>query len=221
MGTPKEPQYRKRIGYQAMLLGGFSTLATALLVAGNIATREPILERQKEDLLDSLAQVIPADRYNNDLLANPLQIPNDRGETLTVYRGTRDSQVSALAWEISGQGYAGEVRLILGVDAGGNILGVRVLSHAETPGLGDKIEAEKSDWILKFAGLSLGDPPAERWGVKKDGGHFDQFSGATITPRAVVGAIKEGLAFFADHRDELLNPPTVTTQTVERTATKE
>lgn len=221
MDTPKEPQYRKRIGYQAILLGGFSTLATALLVAGNIATREPILERQKEDLLDSLAQVVPADHYDNDLLAEPLQIPNDRGEPLTVYRGTRDSQVSALAWEISGQGYAGEVRLILGVDAGGNILGVRVLSHAETPGLGDKIEAGKSDWILKFDGLSLGDPPAERWGVKKDGGRFDQFSGATITPRAVVGAIKEGLEFFANHRDELLNPPTVMTSTVERAATKE
>ncbi|MET0072462.1 MAG: electron transport complex subunit RsxG [Candidatus Thiodiazotropha sp.] len=216
MGTPKEPQYRKRIGYQAVLLGGFSTLATALLVAGNIATREAILERQKEDLLDSLSQVVPQRRYDNDLLANPLEIAGTSGKPVTVYRGTVGSQVNALAWEISGQGYASEIRLILGLDADGRVLGVRVLSHAETPGLGDKIEVARDSWILGFNGLSLGDPPAKEWAVKKDGGRFDQFSGATITPRAVVQAIKDGLAFFRHHRTELLNPPVITTDVVKR-----
>jgi electron transport complex protein RnfG len=214
MGTPKEPKYRKRIGYQAVLLGGFSTLATALLVAGNLATKEAILERQKEDLLDSLAQVVPDERYDNDLLAHPLEIADERGKPVTIYRGTVGSQVNALAWEISGQGYAGEIRLILGLDAEGQVLGVRVLSHAETPGLGDKIEVAKDPWILGFNGLSLGDPPEGEWAVKKDGGRFDQFSGATITPRGVVQAIKDGLAFFQSHRTELLNPPTLTTETV-------
>ncbi|MGD9164847.1 MAG: electron transporter RnfG, partial [Chromatiales bacterium] len=99
MGTPKEPQYRKRIGYQAVLLGGFSTLATALLVAGNLATKEAILERQKEDLLDSLAQVVPDERYDNDLLAQPLEIVDEGGKPLTIYRGTVGSRVNALAWE--------------------------------------------------------------------------------------------------------------------------
>jgi electron transport complex protein RnfG len=214
MGTPKEPQYRKRIGYQAVLLGGFSTLATALLVAGNIATRDAILERQKEDLLDSLAQVVPEERYDNDLLAHPLEITNEHGKQLTIYRGTVGSRVNALAWEISGQGYAGEIRLIMGLDADGKILGVRVLSHAETPGLGDKIEVAKDSWILGFNGLSLGEPAEAEWAVKKDGGRFDQFSGATITPRAVVSAIKDGLAFYNSHRTELLNPPRETTETV-------
>jgi electron transport complex protein RnfG len=214
MGTPKEPQYRKRIGYQAVLLGGFSTLATALLVAGNLATKDAILERQKEDLLDSLAQVVPDQRYDNDLLAHPLEITDEKGKPVTIYRGTVGSQVNALAWEISGQGYAGEIRLILGLDAEGQVLGVRVLSHAETPGLGDKIEVAKDPWILGFNGLSLGDPPEGEWAVKKDGGRFDQFSGATITPRGVVQAIKDGLAFFQSHRTELLNPPTLTTETV-------
>lgn len=214
MGTPKEPQYRKRIGYQAVLLGGFSTLATALLVAGNLATKEAILERQKEDLLDSLAQVVPDERYDNDLLAQPLEIVDEGGKPLTIYRGTVGSRVNALAWEISGQGYAGEIRLILGLDGEGKILGVRVLSHAETPGLGDKIEVAKDPWILGFNGLSLGDPPEGEWAVKKDGGRFDQFSGATITPRGVVQAIKDGLEFFHNHRTELLNPPTLTTETV-------
>jgi Na+-translocating ferredoxin:NAD+ oxidoreductase subunit G len=214
MGTPLEPAYRKRIGYQAVLLGGFSTLATALLVAGNIATKDVIEERQKEDLLDSLAQVVPAERYNNDLLAHPLQITDGNGKPLTVYRGTVGSDVNSLAYEISGQGYAGEIRLIMGLDADGKILGVRVLSHAETPGLGDKIEVAKNNWILGFNGLSLGEPPESEWAVKKDGGRFDQFSGATITPRGVVKAIKHGLAFFQAHRTELLNPPVETTETV-------
>lgn len=210
MGTSAEPQYRKRVGYQAMLLGGFSTLATAMLVVGNVATREPILERQKEDLLESLAQVVPADRYDNELLENPLQLTGPQGQPLTVYRGTDETRISALAYEISGQGYAGEIRLILGLDADGTILGVRVLSHAETPGLGDKIEPERDDWILGFNGLSLGNPPASKWKVKKDGGQFDSFSGATITPRGVVGAIEQGLEFFAAHRAELLRYPLVT-----------
>ena len=219
MGTPLEPQYRKRVGYQAMLLGGFSTLATALLVAGNLATRDVIKERQREDLLESLAQVVPHERYDNDLLAHPLEIPLDEGKPVTVYRGTLGSDVNALAYEISGQGYAGEIRLILGLDASGEILGVRVLSHAETPGLGDKIEVAKDNWMLEFNGLSLGNPPESEWGVKKDGGRFDQFSGATITPRAVVQAIKQGLSFYQSHRTELLNPPSITTETVAAKAT--
>ena len=216
MSTPKEPKYRQRVGYQAMLLGGFSTLATALLVAGNLATRDAILERQQEDLQDSLSQVVPADQYDNNLLENPLQLSGPGGESLTVYRGTEGMQVSALAWEVSGLGYAGEIRLILGLDADGSILGVRVLSHAETPGLGDKIEIEKDDWMLGFNGLSLGNPGIDQWKVKKDGGRFDQFSGATITPRGVVQAIKEGLSFYQEHHTELLNPPVITTATVSR-----
>jgi electron transport complex protein RnfG len=109
-----------------------------------------------------------------------------------------------VAFGITAQGYAGPIELILGLDTRGQILGVRAIAHAETPGLGDKIEASRDDWILGFNGLSLSDPPSERWAVKKDGGDFDQFSGATITPRAVVGAIKTGLAFFAAKRDTLL-----------------
>ena len=216
MSTNQEPEYRRRVGYQAMLLGGFSTLATALLVAGNLATKDAILEREKEDLQDSLSQVIRMDLYDNNLLENPLQLNGPQGRPLTVYRGTEGMQISALAWEVSSQGYAGEIRLILGLNADGEILGVRVLSHAETPGLGDKIEVAKDDWILDFEGLSLGQPPAEQWQVKKDGGRFDQFSGATITPRAVVQAIKGGLEFFQEHRTELLNPPVITTASTPR-----
>ncbi|MEJ2402707.1 MAG: electron transport complex subunit RsxG [Candidatus Thiodiazotropha sp.] len=214
MSTPKEPTYRKRVGYQAVLLGGFSTLATALLVAGNLATKEDILARQNEDLLSSLNQVVPAETYDSDLLNQPLSLQDDKGHPLTVYRGLQGMQVNALAWEIVGQGYAGDIRLIMGVNAQGEILGVRVLAHAETPGLGDKIELAKNDWILSFNDRSLDNTTEKQWHVKKDGGEFDQFSGATITPRGVVAAVHQGLAFFKQHRDELLSPPTLSETTV-------
>lgn len=211
MTTPGLPSYRNRVGYQAMLLGGFSTLATALLVAGNLATKDAIRERQKEDLQALLNQVVPPSLYDNDLLYQPLRLPTAEGEPLIVYRGAFGKEITAVAYEISSPGYSGDIRLILGLDANGKILGVRVLSHTETPGLGDKIEVAKDRWILEFDGLSLGNPDIGQWHVKNDGGRFDAFSGATITPRAVVKAIREGLVFFQDHRTQLLDRLTITT----------
>jgi electron transport complex protein RnfG len=104
-----------------------------------------------------------------------------------------------------GHGYAGNIVCVMGVSNEGKILGVRVIKHAETPGLGDKIEPAKSNWIHSFEGKWLGEPPVEKWGVKKDGGVFDQFAGATITPRGVVKAVKQGLEFFEQNRAALLD----------------
>lgn len=211
------PSYKKRVGYQAMLLGGFAALATIFLVSGNIATKDAIKARKQEDLLASLNVVMPPALYDNNPLASPLRIPDANEHILTIYRGTQGDHVSALSWEFTSIGYAGEIHMIMGISPQGKILGVRVLSHAETPGLGDKIEEGKSNWILQFQGLSLGNPPVEGWRVKKDGGQFDSFSGATITPRGVVRGIEENLQFFKTHRDELLNLPSVgnTTETQE------
>ncbi|MGR9107207.1 MAG: electron transport complex subunit RsxG [Gammaproteobacteria bacterium] len=206
MESALTPRLRTRISYQAVLLGGFCTLAAALLLLGNIATQAPIEARRKEDLLASLNQVVPASYYENDLIEKPLAIKDSKGQVHTIYRGMKKGRITALAFQISASGYAGEIRLILGLDATGKILGVRVLSHAETPGLGDLIEADKSNWILGFNGLSLAEQPEQQWKVKKDGGLFDSFSGATITPRAVVQAIRTGLYFFREHRDEVLGP---------------
>lgn len=204
MTAVKEPAYRKRVAYQAGVLGGFATMAAVLLLSGNILTKDVIKARRQEDLRQSLDQVIPASLYEGDLLDNNLTLPeNDADTHVTIYRGIRKNQVNALAYEVVGHGYAGPIRILLGLDIHGTLLGVRVLSHAETPGLGDKIEVERDDWILGFTGLSLGNPPVDRWRVKKDGGDFDQFSGATITPRAVVGAIVHGLTFFREHRGRI------------------
>lgn len=197
-------QLRERAGYQGLLLGAFATLAAALLAAGNAVTEAPIEQRRQEDLLASLSQVIPAERYDQDLLGNTLEMIDADDQPVTVYRAVKQGQVSAVAFERVGPGYAGDILVLIGVARDGRLLGVRVLSHAETPGLGDKIEPERSDWILGFDGLSLDDPPRDRWAVKKDGGHFDQFSGATITPRGVVAAVKQGLLFFADNRGHLI-----------------
>jgi electron transport complex protein RnfG len=212
--TVVNPSYRQRVGYQAALLGGFAMVAAALLVMGDIATRDAIEQRRAEDLLASLSQVIPADLHDNDLLADSITLDTADGG-LTVYRALQGLDVAGVAFETVGRGYAGPIRVLLGVDADGRVLGARVLSHAETPGLGDKIEVARDDWILSFDGKSLGEPPRERWAVRKDGGDFDQFSGATITPRAVVSAVKSGLELFAARRDAL------TASAVQQTVTQE
>jgi electron transport complex protein RnfG len=212
MSTVANPTYRQRVGYQAGLLGGFAMVAAAMLVMGDIATRDAIQQRQAEDLLASLAQVIPPELHDNDLLADTLTLQTPDGEVI-VYRALEGLTVSGVAFETVGQGYGGAIRVLLGVDKDGRILGARVLAHTETPGLGDKIEVDRDDWILDFDGKSLGEPLPERWAVKKDGGDFDQFSGATITPRAVVKSVKEGLELFAAHRDAL------TASAVQQTAT--
>ena len=216
MTTPARPALRDRVSHQAVLLGGFSLVATLLLVLGNLATGDAIAERQREDLRASLAQVIPGRVHDNDLLGASLQVDGADGKPLTVYRAMRNLRITAVAFEVAGRGYAGDIRIILGVKANGEVLGARVLTHAETPGLGDKIEATRSDWILGFDGLSLANTPQADWAVKKDGGRFDAFSGATITPRAVVTAIHQGLQFFARHREALLRDPVDEAPTTEK-----
>lgn len=202
---------RDGLAYQALLLGAFTLVAAVLLVLGDLLTRDAIAQRRAEDLAASLGQVIPARLHDNDLLASSLRLSALGDEDgVLVYRALAGLEVTGVAFQMTGRGYAGDIEVLLGIDAAGRILGVRVLAHAETPGLGDRIELAKDDWILGFDGRSLGDPPAERWRVRKDGGEFDQFSGATITPRAVVDAVREGLELFAARRDTLTASAVIT-----------
>ena len=191
-----------------LILGIFCLGFGLLLVLVQAVTADDIAARAIDDRQASLSQVLPNDTHDNNPVTDTLKFTDEEGHTITVFRGRKNGAVSAVAYEIYGSGYAGEIKLMLGVDANGNILGVRVLAHKETPGLGDKIEVKKTKWILKFNGLSLGNPPEEQWKVKKDGGQFDQFSGATITPRGVVLAIRKGLEFFAQHKSEMLEGKT-------------
>jgi electron transport complex protein RnfE len=186
--------FRETVMFQGWLLGGATLLAASLLGGGDMFTRDDIKLRIEEDLKASIEQVIPPALHDNDLLKNTLSINNASGETVLAYRATREGRVTGIAFTVTTlQGYSGRIEAIIGVNPAGHILGVRILSHAETPGLGDKIEVLKDDWILGFNGLSLSNPAPDKWAVRKDGGKFDQFSGATITPRAVIAAVKSGL----------------------------
>lgn len=200
-----EPSYRRRVGYQAALLGGMAMFASAALVIGDLRTRDDIALREAEDLKRSLEQVIPAALHDNDLVADSVELTDAAGHPRLIYRARQGNTPTAAAFEVTGQGYSGDIHLIMAVSREGEILGVRVLNHAETPGLGDKIEIEKDDWIRNFEGRSLQNTAAAEWAVKKDGGRFDQFTGATITPRAVVAAVHEGLNFFRSRRTAIMN----------------
>jgi electron transport complex protein RnfG len=207
MSTESEPSFRKRIVALAILLGGSATLAAALLISGNLSTGHAIAAREAEDLLRSLSQVLPDDLHDNNLLENTVQVDDGHGGHVTVYRALRKHRITGYAWRTTAHGYSGDISLLLGVDQDGTLLGVRVLAHTETPGLGDRIELDKDHWILGFNGHSLANTSGARWHVKKDGGEFDQFSGATITPRGVTRAVYEGLEFFAAHQAELADNP--------------
>jgi electron transport complex protein RnfG len=196
-------QLRGNLAYQGVLLGGTALLTTAALALAARATDADIHAAEALDMKQSFAVVLPG-QYDNDLLKDTLQLNGPNGE-VTVYRARRAGQVEALVYKVSGNGYAGVIDCIMGIDRSGHITGVRVIKHKETPGLGDKIEAAKNSWIFAFEGKSLGDPAADKWAVKKDGGVFDQFAGATITPRGVVKAVKGGLEFFEKNRAQLLD----------------
>lgn len=186
-----------------VILGAFCLGFGLVLAITDRITAGDIAARAMEDKQASLSQVLPANIHDNNPVTDTLAIRNAEGRELTVYRARKAGAVTAVAYEIFGTGYAGEMKLMMGIARDGSLLGVRVLAHKETPGLGDKIEVKKGDWILRFDGLSLGNPPLERWKVKKDGGQFDQFAGATITPRGVVAAIKGGLEFYAANRERM------------------
>ena len=206
--SPMKPALRQRIGYHTLLLGVAVLVTSAGLIYVNLRTKNEIALRMEEDLQESLQQVVPPTLYDNQILKDTVTIQdkdvNGKPDSTIFYRARKQGKIVAFAFPAVAYGYSGEIDLIMGVNTNGTLLGVRVIAHAETPGLGDKIEAGKSNWIFDFKGKSLSNPPKDKWLVKKDGGVFDQFTGATITPRGVVAGIRHGLEVFAAHRKELL-----------------
>lgn len=195
------------------LLGLFGVLGSTLVALTYQGTAERIAENERQVLLQQIATLLPPSTIHNDILQGSREVaaPDALGAArTTVYTGRRDGRPVAVVLSpvIAPDGYNGPIRLIIGVHADGRLAGVRVLSHKETPGLGDKVDARKNDWIKGFAGRSLADPAPARWKVRKDGGAFDQFTGATITPRAVVSAVKRTLEWVQAHRAELFELPT-------------
>jgi electron transport complex protein RnfG len=200
---------------QSMLRAGIGLGLFAILTAGAIAltqtaTEERIATQVKASQLRSLAQIVPTELHDNDLIADSFTLAANPALGLSAdaeaFIARKNGAVTALILPIvAPEGYTGPIRLVMGITPEGKIQGVRVIEHKETPGLGDKIEVRKGPWILGFDGKSLQDPDETGWKVKKDGGQFDQMTGATITPRAIVKSIHAALTFFERHREQLLS----------------
>ncbi|MFZ5579870.1 MAG: RnfABCDGE type electron transport complex subunit G [Pseudomonadota bacterium] len=190
------------LGYQVALLGAVALIASLLLTQANRLTGAEIAAAEARDLQVSLAQVLPEGSFDNALAEDTLLLDGPDGP-IKVFRARLQGKVTGVVMKLTAIGYGGPIDLVMGVDVEGHVLGVRVLKHKETPGLADHIEAAKGSWIFSFDGAWLGAPPAEKWAVKKDGGVFDQFTGATITPRGIVRALKQGLELFAAEKTGL------------------
>ncbi|MBW7469411.1 electron transport complex subunit RsxG [Marinobacter sp. M216] len=215
------------LGLFAMITGGTIAVTQAL-------TEKRIQEQAARAEAKALLEIIPESAHDNNLLRDTVQLPaSDRLATdgpLTAWVARQDGRPTGMILPIvAPDGYSGKIHLLVGVDLNGTVLGVRVISHKETPGLGDRIETKKSDWIRSFEGRSLGQPPHREWNVRKNGGEFDQFTGATITPRAVVKAVQKSLIYFRKNRQvirERLNeapsprPKAITPETIAGEATR-
>jgi len=176
----------------AIRVGLFSFMIVGLVSLVYHASKDKIAENEYLDLLHSLQAVLDLDSYDNDLVNDVILLQEQ-----TIYRARKAGKpVAAIIKSTTPYGYNGDIRLLVAINMEGRIMGVRILSHKETPGLGDKIELKKSGWILNFTQKSLADNDLSLWAVKRDGGLFDQFTGATITPRAIVNEVKKIALFF-------------------------
>lgn len=183
-----------------------AAICTALVAITWRLTAPRIEANQKAYLAQSLRPALANVFYDNDLDESTLVVPAPHDlpgtDDAVIYRLYADNRPVAAVFVVSARdGYSGPIRLLIGIEYSGQVTGVRVLEHRETPGLGDRIESSKSDWLLQFAGASLDQPPLGRWAIRRDGGDFDQLTGASVTPRAVVRAVKETLVYFAANRD--------------------
>lgn len=175
-------------------------LATALFALAAAATRGNLQEHAHADALAALAGVLPASYYDNDPTTDRLHIHDvdalGSTEPMPVWRARRNGQASALVVDAIASGYGGPLRLRIGIARDGTLIGVRVVAHRETRGLGDAFAYDGGRWLAQLSGRTLNDPPESGWTVRRDGGVFDQFSHATVTPRAILARVRAVLAAY-------------------------
>ncbi len=189
-------------------LAVIAALCTALVALTYTATAERIEANEQAWLESSLQPALSGLFFDSGVTESMISIPPPHdlpgSEAALVYRVyAEDAPVAALFVVSARDGYAGPIRLLVGIDVSGTVTGVHVLEHRETPGLGDRVESGKSDWVRQFDGRSLTDPATAGWAIKRDGGQFDQLTGASVTPRAIVRAIRETLQYFDAHAEEI------------------
>lgn len=197
----------------AIGLGIFALVTAGIVAAAHSLTADRIAYNIRMAQAKALNEIVPIGTYDNDLLADSLSLEDFDTSLLgpikdsdAIYFARIDNTITTvLIPTVAADGYTQEIRILVGIKTDGSLSGVRVTEHRETPGLGDKIDLKKSPWVLGFVGKSLSNPQESQWTVKKDGGDFDQFTGATITPRAVVKAVKRAQLFFNKYQDALLS----------------
>jgi len=203
----------RAISRNSLLLAGFAVLTAVLVGGAFLSTREAISESRRAAQEKALLEIVPRDRHDNSMLDDRLAV--QAGDPLlrlpgsrSIFRARRDGEVIAVILPAyAPDGYSGGIELVVGVNRDGSIAGVRVLEHRETPGLGDAVDSRKSNWVDNFRGRALGNPPPDGWAVRKDGGVFDQFTGATITPRAVIDATRRTLEYVQAEYASLFEDP--------------
>lgn len=200
----------KSILVTALLLTAFASVGAALVGLTYDSTANDIRYNEQLTLLRKLNTIIPADKYDNNLLNDTIMVPADyflgTRTALKAYRARKgDEDVAVVLTAIASNGYNGPIEMLVGIYNNGNIAGVRIIKHRETPGLGDAIESSRSDWVKGFDQKNLSQTSEKGWKVKRDGGGFDQFTGATITPRAVVKAVHATLVYFKKHQTQLFS----------------
>lgn len=191
-------------------LAAIGAVCAALVAITYSLTSERIAANEKAWLEKSLEPALAGLTFEGSVSESMLVIrtPHDLPgpDDVIIYRVYADEHpVAALFAVTARDGYAGAIRVLIGIEYDGTITGIRILEHRETPGLGDKIVSSRSDWVYQFDGRSLGDPKLQEWAIKRDGGEFDQLTGASVTPRAVIKVAKETLIYFAVHRDEIFS----------------
>ena len=194
-----------------LTLAIFACASTGLVAVTHYLTKDQIKLQEQAQLLSVLNQVIPHEKHDNELFSSCTLVESEAlgsKQAMPAYIATLNGEPSAIAIEaIAPDGYNGAIKVIVGLDVEGTVLGTRVLAHQETPGLGDKIDLRVTDWITSFNGKQVTESNQDKWKVRKDGGDFDQFTGATITPRAVVKAVKNAVVFVNENQQTLLSQP--------------
>lgn len=203
----------ERSGLQtAVTLSVVIAVCVALVTATHLMTADQIAANEKALLERSLAPALAGLSFDGSVsesllvLQPPHELPGD--DPAQIYRVYADGEPAAALIAVTARGgFSGPIRILVGVDISGQVTGVRILDHEETPGLGDKIDPSKSRWVFQFDGRALGDPGVDDWAIRSDGGEFDQITGASVTPRAVIKAIRDTLIYFESHRDTLFATP--------------
>lgn len=201
------PEISRSMLKNSLVLGLFAIATVGLVAVLQQFTAARIATAEREAQVRALSEILPHGSYDNHLLDNSIELHDPllgNKSPQAAYIALKDGKPSAIILRATApDGYSGAIQLLIGIRVDGRLAGVRVLNHRETPGLGDKIELAKSAWIRSFDGKSLSAPTTDGWAVKKDRGEFDQFAGATITPRAVVKAVHKALQYFDAHQQQL------------------